>query len=153
MVWWLRRPKKTLSIVPCKGTEKKQNIKATWTLKTITGSACNTTCELAFGGCIQGAFVNYQDTLMSITGGVGFFREARGVVRLHNISPFKFFYTFTLTGIPELPKHLTASVVPPTQSAAAIPEAVACHSLFTSPNFSNKLINPGHKFLLFLMKQ
>jgi allene oxide cyclase len=74
---------------------------------------------------------------MSITGGVGFFREARGVVRPHNISPFKFFYTFTLTGIPELPKHLTASVVPATESAAAIPEAVACHSLFTSPNFSN----------------
>ncbi|CAM6012755.1 unnamed protein product [Sphagnum balticum] len=90
----------------------------------------------------QGPFVNYQDTLMSITGGVGFFREARGVVRLHNISPFKFFYTFffytfTLTGIPALPKHLTVSVVPPTQSAAAIPEAVACHSVFTSPNFSN----------------
>ncbi len=86
---------------------------------------------------MQGPFVNYQDTLMSITGGVGFFREARGVVHLHNISPFKFFYTFTLTSIPELPKHLTASKVPPTESAAAIPEAVACHSLFTSPNFSN----------------
>ncbi|KAH9535461.1 hypothetical protein CY35_17G054400 [Sphagnum magellanicum] len=85
----------------------------------------------------QGPFVNYQDTLMSITGGVGFFREARGVVRLHNISPFKFFYTFTLTGIPELPKHLTASVVPPSESAAAIAEAVACDPLFTLPNFSN----------------
>ncbi|KAH9535464.1 hypothetical protein CY35_17G054600 [Sphagnum magellanicum] len=83
----------------------------------------------------QGPFANYQDTLMSITGaGVGFFREARGVVRLHNICLFKFFYTFTLTGIPELPRHPTASVVRPTESAAAIPEAVACHSLFTLPN-------------------
>lgn len=94
-------------------------------------------CELVLGGCMQGPFVNYQDTLMSITGGVGFFREARGVVRLHNISPFKFFYTFTLTGIPELPKHLTASVVPPSESAAAISEAVACDPLFTLPNFTN----------------
>ncbi len=42
---------------------------------------------------MQGPFVNYQDTSMSVTGGMGFFREARGVVRLHNISPFKFFYT------------------------------------------------------------
>jgi allene oxide cyclase len=91
-------------------------------------------CELVLGGYMQGPFANYQDTLMSITGGVGFFREARGVVRLHNICLFKFFYTFTLTGIPELPRHVTALVVPPTESAAAIPEAVACHSLFTLPN-------------------
>ncbi|CAM6014953.1 unnamed protein product [Sphagnum balticum] len=84
----------------------------------------------------QGPFVNYQDTLMTITGGVGFFREARGVVRLHNISPFKFFYTFTLTGIPQLPKHLTAEVVPPSEDAAAVPEAVACDPRFTLRNFS-----------------
>ncbi len=133
----VRRTQKDLSIVPCEGNEKKQEIKATWTLTKITGSGCNMSCELVFGGCMQGPFVNYQDTLMSITGGVGFFREARGVVRLHNISPFKFFYTFTLTGIPELPKHLTASVVPPSESAAAISEAVACDPLFTLPNFSN----------------
>ncbi len=137
MIWWSGGPKKDLSIVRCEGIKKKQKIKATWTFKTITGSGCNMSCELVLGGCMQGPFVNYQDTLMSITGGVGFFREARGVVRLHNISPFKFFYTFTLTGIPELPKHLTASVVPPSESAAAISEAVACDPLFTLPNFSN----------------
>ncbi len=137
MIWWSGGGKKDLSIVPCEGIEKKQEIKATWTLKTITGSGSNMSFELVLGGCMQGPFVNYQDTLMSITGGVGFFREARGVVRLHNISPFKFFYTFTLTGIPELPKHLTASVVSPSESAAAIPEAVACDPLFTLPNFSN----------------
>ncbi len=38
-----------LSIVPCEGIEKKQKMKATWTLKTITGSRCNMSCELVFG--------------------------------------------------------------------------------------------------------
>lgn len=85
----------------------------------------------------QGPFINFQDTLMAITGGTGFFREARGVVRLHNLTPFKFYYTFTLTGIPELPKQLTGELVAPTIHATSHPDAFACKDGHALPNFTD----------------
>lgn len=85
----------------------------------------------------QGPFINFQDTLMAITGGTGFFREARGVIRLHNLTPFKFYYTFTLTGIPELPKQLTGELVAPTIHATSHPDAFACNVGHALPNYTN----------------
>ncbi len=48
MIWWSGGPKKDLSIVPCDRIEKEQEIKARWTLKSITGSGCNMSCELVW---------------------------------------------------------------------------------------------------------
>jgi hypothetical protein len=79
---------------------------------------------------MQGPFVNYQDTLMSTTGAVDFFKEARGVVvRLHNISPLSnslHIYTHWHPRTTKASNCLsgTALRIP----AASIPEAVAaCH--------------------------
>lgn len=86
---------------------------------------------------LQGPFVNFQDTLMSVTGGTGFFAEARGVIRLHNLTPFKFFYTFHLRGVPELPKLLSGEIVNPTIEVTSHPDAAACKPGYTLPNYTH----------------
>lgn len=85
----------------------------------------------------QGPFVNFQDTLMGVTGGTGFFAEARGVIRLHNLTPFKFFYTFYLRGVPELPKQLSGEIVIPNIEVTSHPEAAACKPGYTLPNYTH----------------
>lgn len=74
---------------------------------------------------------------MGITGGTGFFAEARGVVRLHPISPFKFMYTFTLSGIPELPKLLTKDLVAPHSEIESHPDAFDCKPGHVLPNHTD----------------
>lgn len=86
---------------------------------------------------LQGPFVNFQDTLMSVTGGTGFFAEARGVIRLHNVTPFKFFYTFYLKGVPELPKQLSGEIVKPNIEVTSHPDAAACKPGYTLPNYTH----------------
>nr|QCP71056.1 allene oxide cyclase [Pohlia nutans] len=85
--------------------------------------------------CGMGPFINFQDTLMGITGGSGFFAEARGVVRLHPITPFKFMYTFTISGIPELPKFLLNPLVPPHFGVESHPDALQCKNAL--PNYTD----------------
>lgn len=85
----------------------------------------------------MGPFINFQDTLMGVTGGTGFFAEARGVVRLHPITPFKFMYTFTLTGIPKLPEVLTKELVVPGFGVEAHADAVQGKPESTLANFTN----------------
>lgn len=85
----------------------------------------------------QGPFINFQNSLMGITGGTGFFAKARGVVRLHPTTPFKFMYTFTLTGIPQLPKLLTKELVPPHFEVKSHPDAFACKPESTLPNYTD----------------
>jgi allene oxide cyclase len=87
--------------------------------------------------CGMGPFINFQDTLMGITGGSGFFAEAKGVVRLHPITPFKFMYTFTISGIPELPKFLTAPLVPPHFGVESSSDARQCKPGHTMPNYTD----------------
>lgn len=74
---------------------------------------------------------------MGITGGTGFFAEARGVVRLHPVTPFKFMYTFTLSGIPELPKLLTQEVVAPHFGIESQPDAFHCKPEHALHNYTN----------------
>lgn len=91
-------------------------------------------CELMF---MQGPFSSFEDTLLTITGGAGLFREAKGVIHLHNITPFKLFYTFHVRGVPELPKILTASPVEPNEFVHPCREAAACKAGFTLPNYTD----------------
>ncbi|KAH9573839.1 hypothetical protein CY35_01G022900 [Sphagnum magellanicum] len=86
---------------------------------------------------VQGPFITFEDTLLTVTGGAGLFREARGVCRLHNLSPLKLFYTFQLKGIPEIPRHLTAKVVPPSVDVKPIPEAANCEPGYVLPHYSD----------------
>nr|PNR60356.1 hypothetical protein PHYPA_003149 [Physcomitrium patens] len=94
-------------------------------------------CGVGRGLGAQGPFINFQDTLMGVTGGTGFFAEARGVVRLHPITPFKFMYTFTLTGIPKLPEVLTKELVVPGFGVEAHADAVQGKPESTLANFTN----------------
>lgn len=86
---------------------------------------------------VQGPFITFEDTLLTVTGGAGLFREARGVCRLHNLSPFKLFYTFQLKGIPEIPRHLTAKVVEPSVDVKPIQEAANCEPGYVLPHYSD----------------
>lgn len=85
----------------------------------------------------QGPFSTFEDTLLTITGGAGLFREAKGVVHLHNITPFKLFYTFHVRGVPELPSLLTAAPVEPTEYVQPCREAVTCKPGFALPNYTD----------------
>lgn len=81
----------------------------------------------------QGPFSTFEDTLLTITGGAGLFREAKGVVHLHNITPFKLFYTFHVRGVPELPSLLTSTPVEPCEYVQPCREAVSCKPGFALP--------------------
>lgn len=85
----------------------------------------------------QGPFSTFDDTLLTITGGAGLFREARGVIHLHNITPFKLFYTFHVRGVPELPRILTSKPVEPNEHVQPRREAVACKPGFALPNYTD----------------
>ena len=85
---------------------------------------------------LQGPFITFEDTLLTITGGAGLFREAKGVVHLHNITPFKLFYTFHVRGVPELPKILTAAPVEPNDNVQPCSDAVLCKPGYALPNYT-----------------
>jgi len=85
----------------------------------------------------QGPFTTFEDTLLTITGGAGLFREAKGVVHLHNITPFKLFYTFHVRGVAELPSVLTSTPVEPSESVQPCVEAAACKPGFALPNYTD----------------
>ncbi|CAL0299121.1 unnamed protein product [Lupinus luteus] len=76
---------------------------------------------------VQGPYLTYQDTCLSVTGGSGIFEGVYGEVKLQQIIfPFKLFYTFYLKGIKDLPHELLSKPVGPSPSAEPSPDARAC---------------------------
>ncbi|KAK2971538.1 hypothetical protein RJ640_017907 [Escallonia rubra] len=78
---------------------------------------------------VQGPYLTYEDTRLSVTGGSGIFEGVYGEVKLQQIVfPFKIFYTFYLKGIKDLPAELMVHPVAPSPSvepSAAVTAAVA----------------------------
>ncbi|KAB1211169.1 Allene oxide cyclase 3, chloroplastic [Morella rubra] len=63
---------------------------------------------------VQGQYLTYEDTYLTVTGGSGIFEGAYGQVKLEQIVfPFKIFYTFYLRGIGDLPEELLVEPVFP----------------------------------------
>ncbi|XP_019426582.1 PREDICTED: allene oxide cyclase, chloroplastic-like [Lupinus angustifolius] len=76
---------------------------------------------------VQGPYLTYEDTCLSVTGGSGIFQGVYGEVKLHQIIfPFKLFYTFYLKGIKNLPQELLSKPVGPSPSVEPSPDAKAC---------------------------
>jgi allene oxide cyclase len=81
---------------------------------------------------VQGPYLTYEESYLAVTGGSGVFEGAYGQVKLHQIVfPFKIFYTLYLKGIPDLPKELLCTPVPPSPAAKAT-EPHACIKNFTN---------------------
>ncbi|URD96870.1 allene oxide cyclase [Musa troglodytarum] len=75
---------------------------------------------------VQGAYLTYEDSYLAVTGGSGIFEGVYGQVKLQQIVfPFKIFYTFYLKGIPNLPKELLGTPVPPSPTVEPTPAAKA----------------------------
>ncbi|GAB4840258.1 hypothetical protein Ancab_021023 [Ancistrocladus abbreviatus] len=87
---------------------------------------------------VQGEYLTYQDTFLTVTGGSGIFEGAYGQVKLQQlIFPFKIFYTFYLKGIEDLPGELMSKPVTPSPSVEPSPAAKACEPHAVVPNFTN----------------
>ncbi|GAB4828905.1 hypothetical protein Ancab_018566 [Ancistrocladus abbreviatus] len=87
---------------------------------------------------VQGAYLTYEDTILSVTGGSGVFEGAYGEVKLQQlIFPFKIFYTFYLKGIKDLPAELICKPVDPSPDVEPSPAAKACEPHAVVPNFTN----------------
>ncbi|XP_021769079.1 allene oxide cyclase, chloroplastic-like [Chenopodium quinoa] len=109
----------------------------------INGDRCEAAFSMYFGDyghiSIQGPFLTYDESYLSITGGSGIFEGAYGKVKMiHYLYPYKVFYTFYLEGIKgDLPKVLLCKPVEPhpgvkpsASAKATLPEAVI-------PNFTD----------------
>lgn len=87
---------------------------------------------------VQGPYLTYEDTYLSVTGGSGVFEGVYGQVKLQQIIfPFKLFYTFYLKGIPDLPAELVVQPVAPAVEVEPTPAAKNCEPGSTLPNFTN----------------
>ncbi|CAL5399583.1 unnamed protein product [Camellia sinensis] len=87
---------------------------------------------------VQGPYLTYEDTYLTVTGGSGIFEGVYGEVKLQQIVfPFKLFYTFYLKGIKDLPAELTGKPVVPSKSVEPSPAAKATEPQATIPNFTN----------------
>ncbi|XP_008792377.1 allene oxide cyclase, chloroplastic-like [Phoenix dactylifera] len=87
---------------------------------------------------VQGAYLTYEDTYLSITGGSGVFTGVYGKVKLHQIVfPFKVFYTFYLEGIPDIPEELLGKPVPPSPAVEPTPAAKAAEPHAAVKNYTN----------------
>lgn len=87
---------------------------------------------------VQGPYLTYDDTWLTVTGGTGVFEGAYGKVRLQQlIFPFKIFYTFYLKGIKDLPIELVFKPVPPSPAVEPSPAAKACEPHAVAPNFTS----------------
>ncbi|XP_042978761.1 allene oxide cyclase 4, chloroplastic-like [Carya illinoinensis] len=66
---------------------------------------------------VQGLYLTYEDTYLSVVGGSGIFEGVYGQVKLEQIVyPFKIFYTFYLRGIKDLPVKLLGKPVEPNRT-------------------------------------
>ncbi|KAG9158700.1 hypothetical protein Leryth_023481 [Lithospermum erythrorhizon] len=87
---------------------------------------------------VQGPYLTYQDTYLTVTGGSGVFEGVYGQVKLQQIVfPIKLFYTFYLKGIKDLPTELVTQPVTPSPSVEPSPAAKATKPQATIPNFTN----------------
>lgn len=87
---------------------------------------------------VQGAYLTYQDTYLTVTGGSGIFEGVSGQVKLQQlIFPFKLFYTFYLKGIPDLPDELLGKPVDPSPSVEPSPDAKAAYPHASLHNFTD----------------
>ncbi|CAN8266519.1 unnamed protein product [Cochlearia groenlandica] len=88
---------------------------------------------------VQGPYLTYEDTCLSVTGGSGIFEGAYGQVKLRQlVYPTKLFYTFYLKGVADdLPAELTGAAVKPTKDVKPAPEAKATETGATIKNFTN----------------
>ncbi|KAK9676150.1 hypothetical protein RND81_11G057900 [Saponaria officinalis] len=87
---------------------------------------------------VQGPYLTYEDTCLTVTGGTGVFEGAYGKVKLQQlIFPFKLFYTFYLEGIEDLPEELVVTPVTPSPAVEPSEAAKACEPHAVIPNFTN----------------
>ncbi|XP_044492086.1 allene oxide cyclase, chloroplastic-like [Mangifera indica] len=87
---------------------------------------------------VQGPYLTYEDTFLSVIGGSGIFEGVHGQVKLQQlVFPIKLFYTFYLKGIPDLPKELLVKPVPPSPAVEPAPAAKATEPQATIRNFTN----------------
>ena len=87
---------------------------------------------------VQGSYLTYEETYLSITGGSGIFEGAYGQVKLQQIIfPFKLFYTFYLKGIKELPAELLGKPISPAPHVEPSPAARACEPHAIISNFTD----------------
>ncbi|KQK14380.1 allene oxide cyclase, chloroplastic [Brachypodium distachyon] len=87
---------------------------------------------------VQGPYLTYEESYLAVTGGSGVFEGAYGQVKLHQIVfPFKIFYTFYLKGIPDLPRELLCTPVPPSPTVEPTPAAKAAEPHACLNNFTN----------------
>lgn len=87
---------------------------------------------------VQGPYLTYEESYLAVTGGSGLFEGAYGQVKLNQIVfPFKIFYTFYLKGIPDLPRELLCTPVPPSPTVEPTPAAKAAEPHASIKNFTN----------------
>jgi allene oxide cyclase len=87
---------------------------------------------------VQGPYLTYEESYLAVTGGSGVFEGAYGQVKLNQIVfPFKIFYTFYLKGIPDLPRELLCTPVPPSPTVEPTPAAKAAEPHACLNNFTN----------------
>ncbi|THU72240.1 hypothetical protein C4D60_Mb04t09990 [Musa balbisiana] len=86
---------------------------------------------------VQGVYLTYEESYLAVTGGSGVFEGAYGQVKLQQIVfPFKLFYTFYLKGIPDLPKELLGTPVPPSPVVEPTPAAKAAEPHAAVKNYT-----------------
>ncbi|CAN6575609.1 unnamed protein product [Malus baccata var. baccata] len=88
---------------------------------------------------VQGPYLTYEDTYLSVKGGSGIFEGVYGQVKLQQlVYPFKLFYTFYLKGIcKNLPEELLGKPVEPTPDVEPTPAARACEPHATIAGFND----------------
>jgi allene oxide cyclase len=87
---------------------------------------------------LQGPYLTFEDSYITITGGTGIFTGVYGKVKLQQIVfPYKIFYTFYLQGIAKLPEQLTREHVPPSPSSKPSQAAIQCRPNAVAPNFTD----------------
>lgn len=87
---------------------------------------------------VQGSYLTYEDTFLTVTGGTGVFEGVYGKVKLKQlVFPFKLFYTFYLQGIKDLPSDLVTKPVPPSPAVEPSPAAKACEPHAVISNYTN----------------
>ncbi|VAI50075.1 unnamed protein product [Triticum turgidum subsp. durum] len=89
-------------------------------------------------GITAGICILIQHSYLAVTGGSGVFEGVYGQVKLNQIVfPFKIFYTFYLKGIPDLPRELLCTPVPPSPTVEPTPAAKATEPHACLNNFTD----------------
>ena len=87
---------------------------------------------------VQGSYLTYEDTYLTVTGGTGIFEGVYGQVKLHQIVfPFKLFYTFYLKGIKDLPHEFLVKPIEPNSAVKPSLDAKDCEPHAVIAGFTN----------------